>query len=385
MPVKLWSGLPGAGKTACMVAAILAFKKKHPDRPVFAININGLDPSVAELITLDQLHNWKELPPGSVICIDECQEEDYFPQDRGQPSAWVKAISKVRHEGMDFWLATQHPNLMSGYVRRLVDEHVHSVRKFKSSVVGRFTWGRCMENCEKESAQKTAIHSVGTLPKEVFSLYKSSNAHTMKRSIPWRAWVLPIAVVVAAAAIVFLPFALKRLQHAREAAITGGPASASSSATARTASAEHEDDAMRRTDMAKWMRPRLDGVPWSAPMFDNLQVRTVPKLYCVAVDDGRCTCHTEQGTRYAVPADRCRAIVADGLYNPFDGGVQDQQEDRQVARRRSDQPQAPSAAERVPIYTDSVSSGKERATAKAYTPPEYILWNADPFGGGGRK
>lgn len=378
MPVKIWTGLPGAGKTACMVAAILKFKQENPERPVFAININGLDASVAQPLTLDQLKEWWLLPPGALICIDECQEDDFFPLDRGQPPEWVKRISKVRHEGMDFWMTTQHPNLMSAYVRRLVDQHVHSVRKFNSQVVGRFTWGRCMENCEKGSAQKVAVHSVGTLPKEVFELYKSSNAHNMKMRVPFRAWLLPVLLVVAVCALIGIPLVIKRIKAQTDH--TPVPAASADKASAPRAAEGNESDRLRREDFAKWMKPRVDGLPWSAPMFDGMSVRSNPRLYCIAVDDGRCTCHTEQGTRYAVPADRCRQIAADGLYNPFAEGLEVSRNEGQRRDRESVQPQAPTSGPADPSGVEMTASRKERVTAKAYEPPTYLPWNSDPFG-----
>src|ERR1700735_4149615 len=99
MPVKLFTGLPGAGKTACLVAEIIHLRETQPDRPIYARGINGLAPGLAEQLSDELLHKWWELPPGSIICIDECQEPGLMPQDKGQPSAWVQRITKVRHEG----------------------------------------------------------------------------------------------------------------------------------------------------------------------------------------------------------------------------------------------------------------------------------------------
>lgn len=369
MPVKIWTGLPGAGKTAAMVAAILQFKREFPHRPVYAININGLHESVAEPLTLEQLHRWWELPPEALICIDECQEPDFMPTDQGKPAEWVKRISKVRHEGMDFWLCTQHPNLMSNYVRRLVDQHVHFVRKFNTGVAAKFTWPRCMENCEKESAQRAAITGFATLPKEVFDFYKSSNAHNMKRRVPWKAWVLPVAAVAVLCALVALPFVLKRLRD-KSAAPTA--AAAGTVKPAAAADVKSQDDLLRTRDFSKWMRPRVDGVPWSAPMFDKLDVQAQPRLYCIAVEDGRCSCNTEQGTHYEVGLKQCRAIVQNGLYNPFVGPLQDDQHrERQGDQSPAVQPQARPAVDAMPL--DGVSTGaayKDRATAIAYLPPD---------------
>ena len=386
MPVKLWTGKPGAGKTANMVAAMLQFKKENPHRPIYAVNINGLHESVAQPITREQLHRWWELPPEALICIDEAQEDDakdygpLMPQDGGKPAEWVRRISKVRHEGMDFWLCTQHPNLISSYVRRLVDDHTHFERKFNTGVVASFKWARCMENCEKPSAQKVATSGFVTLPKEVFDLYKSSNAHNMKRKIPLKAFVLPVAAVVAIGAVVALPFVLNHMRQASAEAAGGKAAQVDGKSV--NSDLRAADRTLRSNDYAKWLKPRVDGLPWTAPAFDDLAVKTVPRLFCIAVDDGRCTCHTEQGTRYEVALDRCRRIVADGLYTPFVGGLEEASLRREDQRRQASEAKPRPVDDGQPSYVaDEAGPRRERATAKPYTPPTYGNWNSDPWGG----
>lgn len=392
MPVKLWTGLPGAGKTAQMIAKILEFKKAHPERPVFVVedpdpskrcNINGLDPSVADVITLDQLRRWWELPPGALICIDEAQEDQFFPLDRGQPAEWVKRLSKVRHEGMDFWLTTQHPNLISSYVRRLVDQHVHCVRKFNSTVVRRYTWGRCIENCEKASSQKGAVAEWGNLPSEVFHLYKSSNAHTMKTRIPAKAYFLVACVVVALGCLVGLPIAWHHLKDTTKGGVKGAvPVAQSAAKPLETVDPEKQAASLRQTDYAKWTRPRVDGIPWSAPMFDGLTVQAQPRVFCVAVDDGRCSCVTEQGTRYQVKPEMCRSIARDGLYNPFQG--QSDSTAHTEAHQPSPTPGKPQARPEGAAGDsgESASAGWPGGVgSQSYVPPAFPgSWNADAFG-----
>lgn len=381
MFVKLFTGLPGAGKTAQLVAELVRLSKEEPHRPRFYMGINGLTPDLAGELTQEQLARWwEELPPGSIIAIDECQEEHLMPKDRGNPAAWVQRIAKVRHYGMTFLLTTQHPANMSAFVRRLVDQHVHTVCKFGTSIVSRYTWGRCMDEPEKGSAQKSAIEDIGTLPKEVFDLYKSSQLHTRKRRIPRKVYMFAALVLLGAGAAVAVPVLVTRAQHHNEQMIAGeAPGSASSAGAPASGARVLDKDGLRQRDFAKWMEPRVAGLPWSAPMFDELQVRAQPRLFCVAVEDGRCTCMTEQGTRYEVPLDRCRAMVANGVYNPFVEGVDGRNQERQADRRSQAQPQAPVSGDGLPMGT-APTNHPQRDTASAYTPPEFHTWNADPFG-----
>jgi hypothetical protein len=386
MPVALFTGLPGAGKTAQLVAEIVRLVETEPGRPIFAFGINGLKEGLAIPLTEEMLHKWWELPPGSIIAIDECQEDGsspeqpvaLMPKDRGLPAAWVQKISKVRHYGMDFLLTTQDPCNMSAYVRRLVDKHVHTVRKFGTSVIHRYTWGRCIDDPYSRREHKQAVSDVSTLPSKVFELYKSSQLHTMKRRIPLKLYLLVVAVLVAIGCAIAVPVFLRRMQKTSAASVSGGGASQSKNAALSRVSAE--DETLRRTDMAKWMRPRVDGVPWSAPMFDKLEVQAQPRLFCVAVDDGRCSCNTEQGTHYDVPLKQCRLIVQNGLYNPFvppsspsdDPGQKDGDEG-QRGRRQAAVP-LDGHAEPGSSVADVGSSGAWKASAMSsdYSPPELM-------------
>jgi zona occludens toxin len=318
------------------------------------------------------LQKWWELPPGSIVAIDECQEDGsnpdqpvaLMPKDRGLPAAWVQRISKVRHHGMDFLLTTQDPCNMSAYVRRLVDKHVHTVRKFGTQVIQRYTWGRCIDDPYSRREQKNAVADVATLPSQVFDLYKSSQLHTMKRRIPVKVYLLGVAMLVALAAVIAVPVVLHRMQHKSVEAVAGGAVVK----PVAGAHSEAEDVALRHADMAKWMRPRVDGVPWTAPMFDKLEVQAQPRLFCVAVDDGRCTCNTEQGTRYDVPLKMCRKIVEDGLYNPFQAP-----EASDVAQRdQKDVPEPAAHPAAVSPREDVASSDAWKASPMqaGYIPPE---------------
>lgn len=381
MPVALFTGLPGAGKTASLVKRILELIEKEPGRPIFQMGINGLKPGLAADLTPEQLSRWWELPPGSIICIDECQEDHLMPKDRGNPSEWVQRITKVRHYGMDFLLTTQHPCNMSAYVRRLVDQHVHSVMRAKG-VRQTFTWMRCIDDPDSRREKRFADVSLSPLPKEVFDLYKSSSLHTMKVRTPKKVFILGGLILAGVAVIGWLVY--RGHERTTGAGLAGQPATA-------TASAKSAADSLRVSDFAKWMRPRVAGVPWSAPMFDHLEVQASPRLYCVAVDDGRCTCNTEQGTHYEVPAKQCRTIAANGIYNPFvpssegRGGSRPADDDQgpSPGRRGAASPPAGQGMASFDGGDGATGPQKERATAAPYTPPEYHAWMADAFGGPG--
>jgi zona occludens toxin len=379
MPVKLFTGLPGAGKTACLVAEILELREKQPDRPIYQRGINGLAPGLAEELTDEQLHNWWTLAPGAIICIDECQEQGLMPQDKGQPAHWVQRITKVRHEGMDFLLTTQHPNNMSAYVRRLVDHHVHAVRKFNTQVVSRYMWGRCMDTPEKPSSQKAATATTGMLPKGVFDLYKSASMHTMKKRVPFKVYVLFGCLLAAVCIAVAAPYVYRHLHESVTGVKDGGGGAA-------IATGGKAESTLRSTDYAKWVTPRVEGLPWTAPAYDERQAVAKPAVYCIAVDDGRCSCISEQGTTLIVKRDQCRLIAANGVYNPF---LEPSQAETYSRKKDDGSPRSEVAKPQNGANVDPSASVGDADALKVgtgvqeYTPPGYGHWSAMPLPGHG--
>ena len=380
MFVKLFTGLPGAGKTAQLVAELVRLQRDEPHRPLFAMGINGLKEGIATPLTYEMLQTWWELPPGSIIAIDECQEDQpdrLMPKDAGNPSPWVQKIAKVRHFGMTFLLTTQHPNNMSAYVRRLVDQHIHTVDKFGTGVITRVTWNRCMDDPEKPRNWKSGVEEIATRPKEVFDLYKSSQLHTRKRRIPRKVYMFGVLALTAVAAIVAVPILIKRAQDNNQASIAaplGGAASAS--APVRESPRVAEDDAtaadakLRREDYPRWMTPRVEGQPWTAPAFDHLEVQAQPRVFCVAGESGSCHCRTEQGTKYDMELNLCRATVKEGgAYNPFMPNP-DLVRSKDASQRSAPEaalPPVPTAGGRSAPVTDG---GWNRGIGTSYVEPE---------------
>lgn len=380
MSITIFTGKPGAGKTAQLVAELVRLREADQGRIIYQYGIAGLKEGIAEELTIEQLRQWWELPPGSIVAIDEAQEEHLMPKDTGVPPRWVQRLSKHRHYGFDFLVITQDPRMISAFVRRLADKHVHTERKFKSSVIARYVWSGCQDDPKSRTARKEAIQEIGTLPAKVFDLYKSSQMHTMKREIPRKVYLLVACVVLAIVSVAMIPVMLKRMRNDNLAAIAKIDPH---SKDYHGAAAPNDDDGLRQTDFAKWSAPRLPGVPWSAPMFDKLQVQAQPQIFCIAVDDGRCSCITEQGTRYKVPAKTCRSIAADGLYNPFQTAqVQPQGQGSASGSRRAvngSQTSDPATTEQTGTSETPASALRTQGISAAYVPPEYGPPVGDPF------
>ena len=139
---------------------------------------------------------WESLPDGSVVVIDECQK--VFPARKlTDPLPPVTALSEHRHRGFDFVLVTQSPMMMDSYVRRLVGEHVHCVRRFGLKGCTRYTWGECVDDPQSHTMRSRAIESVWKYPHTLFPLYASATLHTVKTKLPLRMVLIPVGVVAA--------------------------------------------------------------------------------------------------------------------------------------------------------------------------------------------
>lgn len=110
-----------------------------------------------------------------------------------------------------------------------------------------------------------------------------------------------------------------------------------------------------------------------------------PEVYCIAVDDGRCSCMTEQGTRYEMDKKICRSIAANGVYNPYRCPASDAQQGQQASQ--ANQPQQ---APKDPASGAGASGGSTGwpggVGAQSYTAPgEPGSWNADAFGSSNKR
>lgn len=317
MPIELRTGLPGAGKTLGAVEQLIHLRKVSPERPLYAHGITDLRDGLAIPLDAEGVRNWKQLPPGSILFVDEVQK--LMPAKRGAIDSpqWVRDLSEHRHLGLDFVFISQHPSLIDAYVRKLVDRHIHTVRVFGTKMVERWSWPICQADPNSKGAKKDAEGKTRhTYSKEAMASYKSAELHTVKRTIPR-------FVFVSAALLLALPLfgwvGYKAMHYAGNKA-AGENAPVPSAAGSGASSAQGKAP-LSKEDWIKQQVPRVAGLPWSAPIFDGQKVQSQPDLYCVKFEAEHggddCVCHTEQGTRATVPLAMCMAFAEGGVYNPY--------------------------------------------------------------------
>jgi zona occludens toxin len=331
-------------------------KAGDPPRPVYYHGITDLK---LPWIPFDP-QKWRELPPGAIMVVDECQK--VFPlRGRGDPEEWIRDLATHRHMGIDFFLITQNPLLFDHFVRRLVDQHFHIVRKFGTHWA---TIHEYVNGCRDEVAKSRgdSIRHEWRYPKDTFALYKSAELHTVKRRIPMRVWVIGLSIITA---LVAGYIAVQRLNPANASNRMGAPPTPS--AGAGPASPAKAGVPLTAAEFVSLHAPRVPGLAYTAPVYDEVTKPTEAPYPAGCVKSATsCTCYSQQATKLEMPQQLCGDIVSRGFFVAWK--LHEQRQDtkpaaagRQQSDRSTDQPAAAigigsAAATRAPVV-ESPSEG----------------------------
>lgn len=323
--IRLFTGTPGAGKT--LRSIFEGLQKKAEGRSVFHLGIDGMNPEFIPPAPFTDLADWRSLPPGSVLIVDEAHK--YLPvRSPGKPVEWIQLLTEIRHFGIELWLVTQDPRNLDSFVRRLVGSHTHLTRKvgLQGAVVRVFEG--ISEDPQDPAAKKTAVSSPWKYPKHLYAVYKSASLHTVKPNIPWKVWFTGIGSLVG---VLFIIYAIVSVvtdvgeqvgsdKPSLPVSSQSQPVVSSPSSQPKGSSNEHWESAEKFIEAHT---PLVPNVPWSAPIHAGLKPTAVPEILCVASGlpgsrDRTCRCYTEQATRiHGVPSSVCESYVLNGSYNPY--------------------------------------------------------------------
>lgn len=352
MPIELYTGKPGNGKTALMMERLVA-EAKRAARPIFASGIDGLQPGLATV--LEDPRRWNDLttdrapdctcdkhaephahvlPNGALWFVDEAWKWFGHLHDatRQATPPHVLALAEHRHRGIDMIWTTQGPGQIYPFARPLIADHRHCVRRFGTSIIDVFHWEELQEDVKSAPKREAAQRTTRALPKAVFGTYKSADLHTIKARVPLKVWALPVLVVAAGVLLWFAVSWLRPDNFAADLTDAEGSAAAQAAPSLSTGDGAHASGGKRTyatvEDYIAAHQPRIATLPWSAPIYDGRDVTSDPQVYCMASEAGTdaqgdyragsCRCTTEQGTPYALTDAECRMIARHGPpYNPY--------------------------------------------------------------------
>lgn len=319
--ISLWTGLPGAGKTASLVDYL---SKLPGDRPLYVHYDPAAKTSPDQVLLSEGLKlkhtpihadNWPtELPNGAIFVIDEVQDVWRPRASASKVPPAVAALETHRHRGIDVFVTTQSPSLLDANVRALVGRHVH-IRD--TGILGRYAYEWPEVNASLQ--WKTCINKRRfKLPKKVFELYTSSQLHTTPvRNVP-RLLIIVILLLMLSFAMMYGVYRIIQRTQApgvplvAAAAAAGSPGQVSTFSGASAGPAKHQID--DRVDFI----PRVSNKPESAPAYDHLRVITVmPVVVSAICVNEKCKCYTAQGSDAGLVAHECRAWVDNPPFNPY--------------------------------------------------------------------
>lgn len=330
--ITLITGLPGNGKTLFGLWLIKQ-KAEKEQREVYYHNIKDLTLPW----TVADPEKWFDLPHGSIIVIDEGQF--VFPKkpNGSKLPDFYEKLAVHRHSGYDIYIITQHPSLLDNFVRQLVGQHYHAVRKFGLNRATIYEWSAVNPAPQNPAAHKSAITLKWAYPKEVFTYYKSAEVHTVKRAIPGKIF---LALGFVALVLFGGYWAMARYKARYEKPSEAPPASLAGAVnvvdvanpvaknTNNTNSGGEPFDQLADAQRYVAMNtPRTEGLPHTAPKYDQLTAPTRVPVPAMCVQIGavtsrgpspRCKCYTQQGTPMAVEYNMCMDIARNGWFQDFD-------------------------------------------------------------------
>lgn len=264
---------------------------------------------------------WEELPHGSIWIIDEVQQ--VIPQrSKDKPvQDWVKQLSLHGHHDLTIYLITQDGMQMDVTARRNCNfthilsrplgmnrANVYEYRGFQELPNDAWRRSQVLKNAE---SKKTFKYS-----DKYQRLYKSASAHDhIKRRLPKRLLLLPAAIIFVGWC---MWFAWSRLKPEANVDAPSAVASAAGALIGAQAPSAAGNTALSTDDYINKWKPRVEGVPVSAPAYDGFEVKDYPRPVCwISGRTSRCKCVSQQGSKLAIDQPTCVRYVEDGYFDPY--------------------------------------------------------------------
>lgn len=329
MPIHLQTGLPGSGKTLRLLVYIKELSERE-NRPVYYHNITDLKLSWH---LMDDPKKWYELPNGSIIVFDECQ--DLFPvhETKLANQEHVLQLAKHRHKGYDIFMISQHPMNIHAFVRRLIDKHWHNIRAFGMNGSTVHQWNRVIDYPEKQKSDSNK--SVFKFPKDAFEYYKSAEVHTIQRKLPKKLWWILIMVIFVP---IFIWFAWSKIspestKKRMDESIKAQNERAGIIAPEGQYPQIQQYQNKKELSYLESHKPEIEDFPHTAPAYKEIVKPAHAPYPAACVQMGNmCKCYTKQGTRLQTSESVCKQIVENGFFVEWDEQEQATVQPATVAR-----------------------------------------------------
>ena len=325
----LITGVPGSGKTLLMMS-MLKKRKDLQDHPLYLDGIPNVDRDKIPYIDIPEgcsVENWHEwLPPNAILVVDESQRH-FRPRANGSKvPPHVAELETHRHKGVDIFLLTQHPRLVDINVKSFVENHKH-ISKSQLGTRRIWEWQRA-GNPDSKGDIKDALTRTYKLDSSAYNLYKSAEVHTkIKVGRSKWIWFFPV-LLFAIGGLIWWTYNYidstigntDKKPHQSVQAVSDVQ-TASSPTTGRYETTQNDT-----TIKVEDYKPVLDGKPWTAPIYKdmNQKIQSMPFPVACIKTSRKCTCYTDQATPIRdLDNGICLDFAENGIYNPYlNGGDQ---------------------------------------------------------------
>lgn len=312
--ITLITGAPGSGKTLYCVSKLISKiagttvdgtdddgnKVTYP-RTIYS-NVNRLLIE-HEMVDEPWLEKWFDnIKPGAFIVYDEIQKPWPNRPIGSKVPDYIQRLETHRHQGCDFVLMTQNPQLIDPNVRKLIGRHLHIRRVGNMGAAIVYEWDTCSNSLNfKNSFTK----SPWKFDKKAQTLYKSAEVHT---KVPRRVPTVMFAAVLAMAAAAYMwPTLIARIAAPLQGkSAIAKPVEKAEKPPIGDLFAPGGDLALPKPAQEP-LKPFHAGLPLAAP------VEAPPDVVagCVQAKTA-CVCFTSTGVKVDKPADFCEATTGPG-------------------------------------------------------------------------
>lgn len=361
--IYLRTGANGTGKTLLTLRDVRE-KSIKENRPVYH---NGRF-EIVEGGPLDtwkkvDFKDWQSVPDGAIFIVDECHNELPGIGVSKEVPEYIQALAEHRRRGFDFYLITQHPMNLHPFVRRLIGSpgwHQHLKRASGAQLVALLEWPAVNDQPQKNGSGASAAVSMVPYPKEVYAWYRSTSLDTAKVKIPFMFKLLVGCVLVLPLVGYFGWQSIQKIGKHDKPAVSSAVSSPGTPGVPVAPGQFPDKPVMTTTQFLASHMPRIEGLPQTAPRYDEVTKPTIAPVPAACVSMGnRCDCYTQQGTKLQTPVNLCKQIVAGGFFMDWDQGSTG------GARGLPALPATPAGAPAAPAVPMAGSPGSSPAVAIA--------------------
>lgn len=315
MPINLVTGLPRHGKTLWTICTVKERAEKEK-REVYTCNIPGI--TIEGWKEIDHPDKWLELPDSCILIVDELQ--DFWgkaPNGQKVPTP-ILELSKHGKRGIDIYMITQEPSLVHGTPIGLAEWHYFVKRSFGTENAMVYKFQR-MQNHPEKLTKKAAEVLPFRYPKKAYTWYKSADVHNIKRKIPAKLLAIPVVLAIAGlciwGAVTMFSGVIDKAKGNSPAAAAARPGQTSPGTNQPAPGQSGQRQIQTAAEYVQSFQPRIDGLPYTAPRYDEVTKPTTAPFPAACVNMGkRCNCYSQQGTKLDTPKELCAQIVADGFF-----------------------------------------------------------------------